>query len=124
MAITKTQTDLIGTSGGRVTVTHGTSVTSSALDLSTTIGLVISAQVSYGATAPASQPQVDILTSPDNTNFDSEAFGTEYVPAANATIKQQAIAVGPEIKYAEVKVTNSDATYDIDVWVSSVKMTN
>ena len=124
MAIVKTQVDLIGTSGGRVTVTHGTSVESSALDLSTAIGLVISAQVSYGATAPASLPQVDILTSPDNTNFDSEAFGTEYIPAVNATIKQQAIAVGPEIKYAKVKVTNADATYDIDVWVSSVKMTN
>ncbi len=124
MAIVKTQVDLIGTSGGRVTVTHGTSVESSALDASTTIGLLITAQVSYGSTAPASLPQVDILTSPDNSNFDSEPFGTEYVPAANATIKQQAIPVGPEIKYAKIKVTNSDATYDIDVWISSVKTTN
>lgn len=124
MAITKTRADLIGTSGSKTSVAGGATATSSNRDASALYGITVSATVVYGASIPATDPYVEVFTSPDNTNFDTEAFETFYIPRlANAT-KMVSIPLRfvENIKYYQVKITNG-ATNSITCWVSSIEST-
>ena len=123
MAITKTANDLIGTATSKTTIAAGSSATSSVRDVSSVIGIVIHCLITYGATAPSSRPVVKVLTSPDNSNFDTEAYAEEAVPTTTNGDKMISLPIGPEIKYFKVTVENGDGQ-SIEVWVSDVEMTN
>lgn len=123
MAITKTAVDLIGTSSSKTNVVAGGSSTSSARDVSTCIGIVIHCLVTYGASIPDSDPEVEIFTSPDNVNFDSYPYAEESVERGAGVDKMVSFPIGPEVKYFKVKITNG-ASNAIDVWISGVEMKN
>ena len=123
MAITKTANDLIGTSASKQTVAASGTAIATARDVSDIIGIVIHCLVTYGATAPDSDPLIEIFTSPDNANFDTYAYVEEDVPRSAGNDQMVSIPLGPEVKYFKVKITNG-ASQSIDVWISDVEMKN
>ena len=123
MAITKTAYNLIGTTGSKTTIAGAGTSTSSSRDVSTIIGIILHCVASYGASLPASNPIVEVFTSPDNITFDTSAYAVEEIPREANETKMISIPIGPEVKYYKVKVTNG-ATNGADFWISAVEMLN
>ncbi len=123
MAITKTAYNLIGTSASKSTIAGGASEVSSSRDASTIIGIILHCLATYGGSIPDSNPIVEVLTSPDNTNFDTTAYAVEEIPREAGLTKMISIPIGPEVKYYKVKVTNG-GTNSADFWISAVEMLN
>ncbi|MBZ0158390.1 MAG: hypothetical protein K8I29_19505 [Alphaproteobacteria bacterium] len=123
MAMTKTAVDLIGTSGAKTNLAGGASSTSSSRNASTLVGIMIQALATYGGSAPTTQPLVEVFTSSDDTNYDTEAYESFYLPTANSTTKQASIPVrfAEDVKYYKVKVTNGAANA-ADFWVAAVEV--
>ena len=123
MAITKTAVDLIGTAATKQSVAAAGVVSSATRDLSGKIGLMITAAVAYGASIPGSDPLVEIFTSPDGTNMDTEAYESFYVPRLANSTKTISIPVrfAEDVKYYFVKITNG-ATNGISAWVATVEV--
>lgn len=123
MAITKTAHDLIGTASSKQNIAAGGNAISSARNVSGIIGIVIHCLVTYGASVPDSKPNVEVFTSPDNVNFDTQAYAEEDVPRLANNDQMVSFALGPEVKYFKAKITNG-ASHAIDVWISDVEMEN
>jgi hypothetical protein len=122
MAIAKTRTDLIGTSVSKTTITAGSSSTSASKDCSTFVGIQIGGGIDFGGT-PDDDVLVEVLSSPDDTNFDTIAMPPFKIGFLASSTVQKTIRIGPEDKYLKVKTTNEDSTDSIDAWLFLMGMT-
>lgn len=125
MAITKTAADFgnLGSSGSKVEITFGNSITSDAVICNDFLGCTIGCSVDFGGT-PDGNVKLEVFTSPNNTNFDDTAFVTFEVPfSANQTVQKTEIVGVDAVKYLKVKVTNLDSADPVDVWAFIVDMT-
>jgi hypothetical protein len=122
MAIAKTKTDLIGTQASKTTITAGSSSTSSSLDCSTYVGILVGMEVVFGG-SPDDTTQLEVQTSPDNSTWDTEAYALFEIDEDISTTKMKTMRIGPEAKYIRVKVTNNDSTDSVSVWAYAVGMT-
>ena len=122
MPLIKNAIDLLGTSSSKITVNAGASQTSTARNATTLIGITVCALITYSGSIPATDPYIEVFTSPDNSNFDTEAYETFYLPRVISTTKMISIPIRftENIRYYQVKITNG-ATNSITCWVSSVE---
>jgi hypothetical protein len=124
MAVTKTQANVIGTSGSKQNITGGSSYTSSSRNPSAALELKLLVAIAYGSSVPGSDPLVEVFTSDDDSTFDSEPLDFFYMPRTVSVTKVKSVSLrnAGGIKYYKVKVTNG-ATNAIDVWVSEIATT-
>jgi len=121
MAWAKTKTDLIGTASAKTTIAAGGSSESTSQDVSNAAGILLTLNVTFPATVTADKEvTLEIFSSPDGTNFDSEPLHTAGLITAASTTKQISIPVAMEAKYIKVKVINNDPSYSVDVWVAMI----
>ena len=116
MALTKTKTDLVGSeSGGTITYESvaGAGTFPSTLtrrDVTGKIGLAFIFNVSYGASAPATRPKLEIFTAAiDDADLqDTEAYETVEINTTTNAVKQITIPIrfAEDIRYISWKVTN------------------
>ena len=119
MATKKTVT-VMGTSSS---IAASGSYEAGPLDLSAGVGLAVTTKLTFNASATAGA-LMDVLSSVDNTNFDSIPFNeTEVTLTAGGTVIVST-AISSSIKYLKVKIKNQDSAQTItDVTVSAVVTT-
>ncbi len=123
MPVTKTAADVVGSSASKTTITAGSISTSASIDASDFLGLTIGCSVDYGV-SPDDDVLVELISSPDNTLFDDEAFASFLVPRSTSVTIQDTVRVGIEgVKYFKVRITNQDSADSVDVWGFIVDMT-
>ncbi len=122
MAVAKAKTDLIGTQASKTTVTAGSSSTSSVLDCSSYVGIIIGMEVVFGGT-PDGNTKLEVQTSPDNSTWDTVPYTQYEIDYTASATKMKSVRIGPEVKYIRVKVTNNDSADSITVWAFAVGMT-
>lgn len=121
MAISKTAVNLIGTQAVPTSIAFGASSTSSGVDVSTYVGILIGMEVVYGAT-PDGNTKLEVQTSPDNTNWDTVAWAEFEIDYSAGLTLMKSIRIGPEAKYIRVKATNGDSADSVTVWAYAVEM--
>ncbi len=121
--MTKTAADLIGTAAAHQNIAAGGNVVSASRDVSGKIGIMLTAHVAYGAGIPGTDPFIEIITSSDDANYDTEAYDAFYVPRLASNTKQISFPLrfAEDVKYYKVKITNG-ATNAIDVWILAVEV--
>jgi hypothetical protein len=124
MSVDKNIINLLGTFASPTDVTTGATVAGTVqLDLDAKIDLVVGARGFYTGT-PDGDLTVNIYSSPDGTNFDTEAFDSLTVSfPASAVDAQKTIDVSSAPKFIRVSVTNADSA-TVPVWVFATSQMN
>ena len=121
--MTKTKFDLIGTQPVPTSQALSTTTTYTLLDCSTFIGLAIQIYLTQTSATGAAH-LVEVLTSSDGTNFDTEAYCSVAAPIAAATRQLTfAIPYMEDVNFIKLRITNNCTAAAIGVWVSYVRVT-
>jgi hypothetical protein len=116
MPVKKVKTDLIGTVSGKQTIAAGASVTSSnSFSFDTIAALVAGMQVVFGG-SPDGNVKLEVLTSPDDSNFDTIAYAVFEIDYATGETKQKSMPINVNAGYGKLKITNLDSADNISVW--------
>jgi hypothetical protein len=108
MTIAKTSSSILAST----TIAAEGNASSSALDASGAVGITITANVTFNASATAGAV-LSILSSPDNTNWDTIPLDQVAITLTAGGTVQITLPVTPSVKYVKAKITNSDASYSI-----------
>ncbi len=121
--MTKTKFDLIGTQAVPTSQLQSTTTTYTLLDCSTFIGLAIQIYLTQTSVTGAAH-LVEVLTSSDGINFDTEAYCSVAVPIAAATRQLTfTIPYMEDVNFIKLRITNNCTAAAIGVWVSYVRVT-
>lgn len=115
MPVQKHKEDVVGTQSSRQSIVAGGSYTSSSFNLDAIKALVAGMQVVFGGT-PDGNAKLEILTSPDNINWDTVAYTQFEVDYTASQTLMKSIPVNVDAAYAKIKITNLDSADNISVW--------
>lgn len=107
--------DVIGTALSKTAIAAGGNALSDAIDLQSIKALVVGMSVDFGAT-PDGNVKLEVLTSPDDTNWDTVAYTQFEIDFSVSVTLQKSIPVNSDARYAKIKITNLDSADSIDVW--------
>ena len=105
------------------TASAGSSVTSDSIDISTAVGAAVTASFTFNASA-TDGAAVEVLTSPDDTVWDTIAYSNTYVSWESGAVQISA-AFNAAVKYVKVRLTNYDASYSItnvDIYITAMTL--
>jgi hypothetical protein len=121
--VTKTKYDMIGTQSVPTSQALSNITTYNALDCSTYIGLAIQIYLTQTSATGAAH-LVEVLTSSDGTNYDSEAYCAVPVPIA-AAMRQLTFAIPyiEDVKFLKLRISNNCTAAAVGVWASYVAVT-
>ena len=121
--MTKSEVDYIGTQASTTSLAASTTTTYTALDCSAFIGLAIQIYLTQTSATGAAH-LVEVLTSSDGINFDTEAYCSVAVPIAAATRQLTfTIPYMEDVNFIKLRITNNCTAAAIGVWVSYVRVT-
>jgi hypothetical protein len=103
MAATKTARTLQASASNAA----GATATGTALDLTTKYGLLVTGQVTNGATGPTVACTFSIEVSNDNSVWRPFFSGTAAL--GNAVVTNWTVSIGPEVMYVRSKFTGNTA---------------
>lgn len=125
MSLSRTETDIIGTPASPASVTHGTTTTSTAVDLTATAGTfdcAIGGAV-ITTTSPSASPTVAFFYSLDGTHYIQDGGSIVIPTTASTTTPFGPYLPPPASKKAQVTVTNNDTgTQAITAWASATTL--
>ena len=133
MAFAQTRSDILGTSASKKAVNSAqNSFTQWASETATTgvttsgcIGLSVYVLFTFGSTGGQTNT-IEVFTSQDGTNYDTDAYASYVIAGANSTTKAATIplAYAEDIMAIKVKITAStSAGSTCDCWISLIKVT-
>ena len=84
-------------------------------------GVALTVKASYNASA-TNGISIDILYSPDGTNYDTDTDDTYTHPFQAGATKQKTYVIASVHPYMRVRITNNDPTYSVtvDAWVTQI----
>lgn len=107
--------NVIGIVGSKTAIAAGGNSSSNSIDLQSIKALVVGMSVDFGGT-PDGNAKLEILTSPDDTNWDTVAYTEFEIDFSASVTLQKSIPVNSDARYVKIKITNLDSADSISVW--------
>lgn len=115
MPVQKHKVDVVGTQSSKQTIAAGGSYTSDSFNLDAIKALLAGVQVVFGGT-PDGNAKLEVLTSPDDTNWDTVAYAQFEIDYSASQTLMKSIPVNVDAAYAKIKISNLDSADNISVW--------